>query len=668
MARPSRTLQPGTPAPGRQGWRWMASAYLALAHLLDWAPSLAHASLLEPATDITNAMVSRVERWEPVPGSEPSIGPPGEGAQGQWHPVELPQAIQRKATTRAAVNLPLPTVWYRTACPVPAAQETLALYLPRVNGGPLQVWLRNAQATRQLLDNSPAWPSQWNQPILLRLPSAAAQPHGSCLLFLALPPRADGSYALSRLWLGAETELQSLWSARQRWVVTVPLAASTTLVMLGLFSLAFWWRRRKDTAYLYFGLASLAWWLRNLHYGIELPQNLDALRWFWWATDASMTWVMLLVYLFSLRFATRRFPWVERLLLGFAVLVSAMSMPFLPWALDTPLLLHAANTLVAMGVTLLIAGSAWRGSRELRVLALALCICLGLGVHDLALLQLRISPESLYLMPYAMVLVLGAFLYAVNRRYISALEHAEGAAQVLQDKLSEQQRALQGNFALLAEVENERVRLTERQRLTRDMHDGLGAMLVSSLGQMEQGRLSQGDVAQVLRDCLEDLRLTIDSMEPIDQDLTTLLATLRQRVGHRLAQGGITLHWHMDDLPPLPWLDAPAALHVLRIVQEALANVVKHSGAANVTLSATVDTGPGVCVQIEDDGRGLPSLAGNTPGRGLNHIDERARQLGGHARILPGHLGGTVVQLWLPLEGPPPPATDGFRHSRWPAP
>ncbi|WP_322595255.1 sensor histidine kinase [Acidovorax sp.] len=657
MARPSSTRP-----PCRQALRWMVAACLAT------PPLLAQAAAPEAAASMP---VTRMERWAPRPGTEPSIGPPADdAAQGTWHAVDLPQAVRRQPITRAAVNLPLPTVWHRTPCPAPVAQETLALYLPRVNGGPLQVWMRTAQGTRQLLDNSPAWPSQWNQPILLRLPGAASpssQPGGGCWLFLALPPRADGSYALSRLWMGPEPEVQGLWSARQRWVVTVPLAASTTLLMLGLFSLAFWWRRRQDTAYLYFGLASLAWWLRNLHYGIELPQNLDALRWFWWATDASMTWVMLLVYLFSLRFATRRFPWVERLLLGFALLVSALSMPFLPWALDTPLLLHAANTLVAMGVTLLIAGSAWRGSRELRVLTVALCICLGLGVHDLALLQLRISPESLYLMPYAMVLVLGAFLYAVNRRYIDALEHAEGAAQVLQDRLAEQQRALQGNFVLLAEVENERVRLMERQRLTRDMHDGLGAMLVSSLGQIEQGRLSQPEVAQVLRDCLEDLRLTIDSMEPIDQDLTTLLATLRQRVGHRLAQGGITLHWHMDDLPPLPWLDAPAALHVLRIVQEALANVVKHSGAGNVTLSARLDAGPGVCVQIEDDGRGLQARPHGHQGRGLGHIEERARQLGGHARIVLGAGGGTVVQLWLPLQGPPPVA-EGFRHSRWPAP
>ncbi|WP_158279164.1 sensor histidine kinase [Acidovorax sp. CF316] len=657
MARAPRTR------PAHPGLPWLVAASLVLAAML--APARTAATGVPETTD--SLVVTRVERWTPAPGTEPSIGPPADAAQGAWQPVELPQAVRRDPTTRAAVNLPLPTVWYRTACPAPVAQETLALYLPRVNGGPLQVWLRTGQGTRQLLDNSPAWPSQWNQPILLRLPSAASQPGGSCRLFLALPPRADGSYALSRLWMGPEPEVQGLWSARQRWVVTVPLAASTTLVMLGLFSLAFWWRRRQDTAYLYFGLASLAWWFRNLHYGIELPQNLDALRWFWWATDASMTWVMLLVYLFSLRFATRSFPFVERLLLGFALLVSAVSMPVLPWALDTPLLLHAANTLVAMGVTLLIAWSAWRGSRELRVLALALCICLGLGVHDLALLQLRIPPESLYLMPYAMVLVLGAFLYAVNRRYIGALEHAEGAAQVLQDRLAEQQRALEANFALLAEVENERVRLTERQRLTRDMHDGLGAMLVSSLGQIEQGRLSQGEMAQVLRECLEDLRLTIDSMEPIDQDLTTLLATLRQRVGHRLAQGGIALHWHMDDLPPLPWLDAPAALHVLRIVQEALANVVKHSGAANVTLSATLDAGPGVCVQIEDDGRGLQARPDGHQGRGLGHIEERARQLGGHARIVLGAGGGTVVQLWLPLQGPPP-ALDGFRHSHWPAP
>lgn len=380
VARPSRTR-----AACRQGLRWIVAASLVLGAVLVRAADAEAGDTMA---------VTRVEHWAPAPGAEPSIGPPADAAAGDWLPVELPQAVQRDPTTRAAVNLPRPTVWYRTACPAPVAQETLALYLPRVNGGPLQVWLRTAQGTRQLLDNSPAWPSQWNQPILLRLPGAASQSPGPCRLFLALPPRADGSYALSRLWMGPEPEVQALWSARQRWVVTVPLAASTTLVMLGLFSLAFWWRRRQDTAYLYFGLASLAWWFRNLHYGIELPQNLDALRWFWWATDASMTWVMLLVYLFSLRFATRSFPSVERLLLGFALLVSAVSMPFLPWALDTPLLLHAANTLVAMGVTLLIAWSAWRGSRELRVLAVALCICLVLGVHDLALLQLRISPRK----------------------------------------------------------------------------------------------------------------------------------------------------------------------------------------------------------------------------------------------------------------------------------
>ncbi|MGV3680317.1 MAG: sensor histidine kinase [Acidovorax sp.] len=642
------------------GWLQRALA-CSLALVAIWA----QAEHPPTAPDASDAMVTQVERWVPAAEATPSIGPPGKDAAGQWQPVDLPQAVQRNPTTRAAVNLPVPTVWYRTACPVPEAQETLALYLPRVSGGPLQVWLRTNQATRQLLDNSPAWPSQWNQPIVLRLPSAASRQAGPCHLFLALPPRADGSYALSRLWMGPEPEIQGLWAARQRWVVTVPLAASTTLLMLGLFALAFWWRRRQDTAYLYFGLASMAWWFRNLHYGIELPQDLDALRWFWWATDASMTWVMLLVYLFSLRFAARGFPLVERMLLGFALLVSAASMPILPWALDTPLLLHAANTLVALGVTLLIAWSAWRGSRELRVLAVALCICLGLGVHDLALLQLRMSPESLYLMPYAMMLVLGAFLYAVNRRYIGALEHAEGAAAELADRLAEQQRALRANFALLAEVENERVRLAERQRLTRDMHDGLGAMLVSSLGQIEQGRLSQSETAQVLRECLEDLRLTIDSMEPIDQDLTTLLATLRQRVGHRLAQAGITLHWHMDDLPPLPWLDAPAALHVLRIVQEALANVVKHSGARNVTLSATQGAEPGVCVQIQDDGRGLQARSDGHQGRGLGHIEERARQLGGRARIFLGDRGGTVVQLWLPLQGPPPTA-EGFGHSRWP--
>ena len=93
------------------------------------------------------------------------------------------------------------------------------------------------------------------------------------------------------------------------------------------------------------------------------------------------------------------------------------------------------------------------------------------------------------------------------------------------------------------------------------------------------------DVAQVLKECIDDLKISIDSLEPVDADLLALLAGLRFRLEQRLGEAGIALHWRTSEVPDLPWLDAQNALHVLRILQEVLTNIIKHSGATAITVS-----------------------------------------------------------------------------------
>ncbi len=74
-------------------------------------------------------------------------------------------------------------------------------------------------------------------------------------------------------------------------------------------------------------------------------------------------------------------------------------------------------------------------------------------------------------------------------------------------------------------MERQQTIAEERQRIMSDMHDGIGGQLISTLSLVEKGSLSSAEVAAVLRECLEDLRLTIDSLEPTDNDLLTVLAT-----------------------------------------------------------------------------------------------------------------------------------------------
>ncbi len=90
-------------------------------------------------------------------------------------------------------------------------------------------------------------------------------------------------------------------------------------------------------------------------------------------------------------------------------------------------------------------------------------------------------------------------------------------------------------------------------------------------------------------------------MEPVETDLLLLLATLRFRLQPRLESAGIRLRWDVRDVPPLPWLDQRHALHILRILQEAFTNAVKHADAGEITV-ATDHRGDAVYVRVSDNG------------------------------------------------------------------
>jgi signal transduction histidine kinase len=170
---------------------------------------------------------------------------------------------------------------------------------------------------------------------------------------------------------------------------------------------------------------------------------------------------------------------------------------------------------------------------------------------------------------------------------------------------------------------------------------------------VEQGNMSQDKVVEVLRECVDDLRLVIDSLEPVGHDLVSLLATMRYRLGKRLQSGGLTLEWDVQDLPPLAWLEPPDALHVLRLLQEALSNVLKHACARRVRMS-TRHRGSYVEIRVEDDGDGFDIKTAQL-GRGLKSQQRRAQRLGGSVRIDSSPGNGTRLMLRLPVTRALPP-------------
>jgi signal transduction histidine kinase len=198
-------------------------------------------------------------------------------------------------------------------------------------------------------------------------------------------------------------------------------------------------------------------------------------------------------------------------------------------------------------------------------------------------------------------------------------------------------------------AEQHRVLLVERERLTREMHDGLGGQLVSVLSMVERGQAGQNEVAEAIRRAIDDIRIVIDSLDPSTTILSTSLGKLRGRLEPLLRRNGIQLNWSVDDVPDLDTFPPESALHVLRIIQEAVTNTLRHAGADRVevsVISSAADRGQ-FRLRICDDGHGLSPLM-PSGGRGINNIKSRAKELGAEVSI-EGTNSGTRVDLTIPL-------------------
>ncbi len=573
----------------------------------------------------------------------PQLLPPE--ADAAWQPVAMPDVRTRPGAAMVSDAHGYQMRWYRVHVP-PGGDESMAMYLPRLVTLSAAVLARTEGGWQLLLDNQHAEREQWVQPIWLPLPGIGSQ---GMDLVVALPVPAGSYHAVSRIWVGPRDQLERRWLWRVRAQTGLPQAVSLTLAVLGMFALTLWLRRPDESIYVLFALGAAAWMVRNLHYYVSLPISAAGQDWFWWATHASMGWVMLTALLFALRFASRRAPWLEWALTASVVLVSLFSMPLWLRQLDMVVMQYAVTAAVAAIGTAWVAWLAWREQRtELRIMAVALIAGVVIGGHDLAVLAGWAWPEHFFLMPFATLIVMVSFLHAVQRRYVGAVEQVQAENSQLQEDLDEQVSVLQMQNAQLREAERQQALLLERQRIMADMHDGLGSSLLSALVAMEQGSMSHEQCVEVLRECVDDLRLVIDSLEPVGHDLVSLLATMRYRLGKRLQTGGLKLDWDVQDLPPLAWLEPPDALHVLRLMQEALNNVLKHAQASRVRM-VTRHHGSYVEIRVEDDGAGF-DLQNIQHGRGLKSQIKRAQRLGGKLRIDSQPGMGTRLSLRLPVE------------------
>ena len=643
--------------PHRAGWRGVWRWLAALVVFVACWPACSHA---EPLHFVAAEVLSTEGRgFSTTPYSLDSVA-----LNGPWAQVNLPHTLPPELIPGMDDPLNPRTVvtWYRLQAPGHQATSDRAspryLYIPRWKiDGQLAVYVGGRLVYRS--NGNLLWNGA-NHPLWIPLYEAQSAELPSHILLRIERLRATGA-AVSSVWLGRQDEIGWRYRLRDMLQIQLPLMTSAAFLAVGLFALFVWVRlkwasREPNLLYLLFFTLSLASFFRSLHFFVgqfrlPLPDN-----WFGWLTISSLFWLIATSHFLLIRLHQRPRPWLNRVVIGITAAFTLVTLPVLSSVLPGASVMARLIYLVLLGMGFSVAISGLRaarqaGSGEAMVLASWGMVGMLLGVHDWLLQNNWVDVEGSYLSAYVGTGLFLIFMYILLRRYVNALESERQANASLAQRLQARENELNQSYERLREVEHRQTLSQERQRLMQDMHDGLGSSLVSALRVVEDGRLHEAQVADVLRSCIDDLKLAIDSMEPVEADLLLLLATLRFRLGSRLKSSSIRLVWSISDVPALDWLDPRNALHILRILQEAFANILKHAQASVIQVSTRASDG-WVEVSVADNGKGfLVDQAVQSGGKGLLNQMRRAESLAG-AVVLESSSKGSVFTLRLPQQRP----------------
>jgi signal transduction histidine kinase len=248
--------------------------------------------------------------------------------------------------------------------------------------------------------------------------------------------------------------------------------------------------------------------------------------------------------------------------------------------------------------------------------------------------------RNVYLFLAAILIVLlatGLYLVQYNRRMFDQV----AALSERRSELAQQLIAMRENTF---------------RSISRELHDEFGQIL-TAIGAMLQraGRRASAvesplcadlkEVQEIVQSTLDKVRTLSQALHPAVLDEAGLEVALRQHLPVFQKQTGIQIAYESSGAGPP--LDQSVAIHVYRVLQEALNNVARHSKSARaaVRLRYTADS---VVLEVEDGGVGMAN-SGAGSGMGLVSMRERAELVHGNLELLPSESGGVLVRLTVPL-------------------
>ncbi len=506
-------------------------------------------------------------------------------------------------------------------------------------------------------DLSPAKPLKrfWNRPVLYNVPQSFMN-QGENTIWLRLEAQ-DLWGRINQFHIGPSASIEPSYARLNFLRVTYLNATASICLFLCIFTLAIA-RISKEPLYFWFAAFSFSMTLFVVH---TLIQNIPLPNKLW---DLGISYILGMMVacgsLFTFRYLNKKRPRVEKLLALFSVggALLMLSLVFL----GTEGNYYSINVIIWNGLVILFGLYPMMMMVRSVILmpsiqGVALAICyisiITLGIHDWLFTNGLAFHYNGMMTQFAIAPLVAAIGLVLIQRFIMALSETAQLNQTLEKRINEKSQKIEQAYKRIGEKERNEALVSERERIMRDMHDGVGSNLIGALSRLKREYPEDKELAEELTTALDDLRLMIDSLDEVDNDLNVVLGLLRNRIQMRLESENISLHWRVSDLPPALNLGPQKTLHLLRIMQECITNVIKHAKADTIVLSTTAPLkrhGKDYAfIYIKDNGVGLPE--NRTSGRGLTNMRYRADQAE-FELSLHGSQEGTEVSIGVLIDKP----------------
>ena len=521
------------------------------------------------------------------------------------------------------------------------------------NDKPLAVFLTSLNMNAELFLNgerigsggnmTPPIARNWHKPLLFMLPNHLLTNKNN-LLQIHIVSSSPGRFIyLESVFIGEESVLQADYSQLHFEKQTIYVISLILSFIIGLLMLYLWYLRRQGE-YFWFAISSLIWGTACLDIILTyLPIST-------YAWQASILWLIgwmpVTLSLFLYQYMQVRINILGKFIFSYGILlffllwvspIDFIFKPILLWFVLTMLMgLHTITLLYKHRKQLL-----KKNKSMFRLLFGAILICFILAIHDFLFVLEILDLSSRIWLGFAIPLLLIAISILLVQQFAKAMQDIEDINRTLKGQIKEAEQKMKVDYEIIVKLETANAVGIERQRIFGDLHDDLGAKLLSLIYKSETA-----EQKHLAKEAMEGLREIVSyTPSQLNQHHTPLL-TWRQECQKRAMAHQTTLKWHQARITDTYQLPEVVTAQLSMVLREALSNALKHGDGKNIRIRIHLRF-EHLFMSVHNHGAMFSET--NTSGRGKHNMQHRIQSLGGFIRWKGNQLGGCNVSWAVPI-------------------